>query len=233
VTARTRAAAPPPDTRPRGVLSFDAAWGGVGWSAWVMGADKPLPLAWGFDEPGASAWRDVRLQELLAAVDDEVSDCGFPVVWRVVVERAPWVYGGEKGNQFATGYGLGNIAGRIAAWGLRPTWGYPWFVAVDEWRAWYGLRRVKKEGEAPRKRRRKGDDSPVVPPRKIGRGGYKRAALDLVTAQWPHLLTGLSETDAKGKLEGPAVDVAEGALLGAGALLHLTEAPKGPKGWIR
>lgn len=243
----------PVDTRARGVIAFDAAWGGIGWSAWVPGMAGPVPLAWGHAHPKAVTWRELALLETLEAIDDELADPGQPVVWRVVIEQAPWVFGGERGNQFATGYGLGGVAGRIGQWGLRREWGWPWLVKVDLWRGWYGLRNKKPKADTPRARREKHpyadngagtcgicgglDDEAihaVVPTRKLGRGGYKQAALDEVRARgWGHLLVGLAELNADNKLEGPAVDMAEGALLGAGALVHLADAPKGPKGWTR
>lgn len=199
------------------VISFDASWGGLGWA--LCTANKPV--ASGHAKLGGRAWRMAALREVLAQLEHQVADLaahsapGDPQP-RVVIERAPQVY--SRGNQAATGFGLGEIAGAIELWGCRPTWEYPWLIPPDVWRRYWWAK----------------------PPRRRAR--LKRQAL-LEVQRDPRMAPHIADLAWDGSepqdYEGPAGDVAEAILLGVGAARRIAspltadEAPKGPADWRR
>lgn len=106
------------------------------------------------------------------------------------------------GNQSATCYGLGRLAGALEFWwAANPALAYPWLVDPAHWRKWWKL-----GGR--------------------GRVERKQAAVDLVTTlRWGRLLGDHKWNSASG---GPRADVAEAILLAVGAARNASEAPAGP-----
>jgi len=198
------------------VIGLDAAWGGLGIA--ICTASRPVYVA--HHKPGGKKWRTAALIEILQGLEHHVADLaahsmpGDPLP-RVVYEKAPRVYAG-RGNQSATAYGLGTMAGGIEVWACRRSWAYPWNVTPDVWRRWWWAK----------------------PPK--GRRKLKKAAyLQVINSPWKSLLDGLEIHKVPGDYEGPAVDLAEAILIGMGAARRLAspltanEAPRGPVAWER
>jgi hypothetical protein len=198
------------------VLGMDAAWGGLGWV--LCTSNKPV--AWGHVKLASRAWRMADLRDQLHQIEHHVADLQAhsrpgDAPPRLVIEKPPPVYAG-RGNQAATGIGMGECIGAIELWGCRPVWDYPWLVDPKIWRRWWWSK----------------------PPR--GRRRCKIAAFDEVRrSPWAGLLDGLDRDRKPGDHEGPAVDMAEACLIGMGAarrlgsVLSAGEAPKGPRKWAR
>lgn len=191
------------------ILGHDAGWGGWGWCL----ATERGPWAVGHQAIGGRAWRwsDFRLalQELdqVLAEAQARPELGGPV--RVAVEIAPAVYSGRgrgrRGNQAATGQGMGQIQGGILLWATRPgVMLYPWEIEVAEWRAWWGIRGWKD------------------------RAAYKSAAIKLVgQLGWGARLEPFADPGPEDD-HGARGDVAEAILLTVGAARHPDGAPVGP-----
>lgn len=194
-----------PPKRPTVVLGIDGAWGGLGWAV----ATKAGPRYAGWSNPGAKV---DRLDAIAGIVHESlgharaVAGAIDGTVLRVAVEKPPEVYRG-RGNQFATGYGLGTCAGTLlavagmalqgqrAAGAVKPDRGE--LVPVAEWRAWW---------------------HPLV--HGPGTDAWKATAVAAVrTLGWGHLLpTGDRLTDIARR-----GDVAEAILLAVGRARHARE----------
>lgn len=206
------------------VIGVDAGWGGMGIA--LCTAARPVQV-WPA-ELGRRSWRMAALVELLEEVEAAVCDLQAHAgpndpPPRVVIEHAPPVYAG-RGNQAATGWGMGELAGAIELWGCRRGWAYPWLPSTSAWRSWWWSTLPK------------------------GRAAIKRLAYDTAAVQWGHHLQGLPTdktiTESKRRkvlpYEGLGVDVAEAMLLGVGAarriaspLIPPDEVPAGPASWRR
>lgn len=187
-------------------LALDLAWGGTGWC--LATPDGPVVHGW------ARFRGDHRLDALLDWWRDEVAPAVLEVdlarggddpLIRPCIERPPWVY--SRGNQAATLYGMGTIAGIVTCLAahddrLADVWDLP---SVNEevkvrrkpairhgWRPWWGY----DTGERSR---------------------IKRHAIGLVFAQWPHVFDGLRLDEALEDWDGKCGDVAEAVLQGVGA----------------
>lgn len=189
------------------ILANDASWTGWGWA--LCSTSGPLAVGHVAGLGGAD-WRWDRLAaelgrlelELVEAAASSGPDEPPP---RVVVERAPAVYAG-RGNQAATGLGLGQISGAILLWGTRPgRLAYPWELTPDEWRSWWLARGARRPS---------------------GRAAWKAWAVRLVELMgWSDRLAPWAWTGEDG---GARADVAEAILMGVGAARHATLAPRGP-----
>ena len=204
------------------ILGNDAAWGG--W-AWCLGTVDG-PLAVGHLRLAGRTWRWSALVDVL---EGRVPVHRPGQVWpphrdgqtwpmlldelgiahgRVLVEHAPAVYSGRgrgrPGNQAATGFGLGLLAGPVLTSGCRTQLAYPWEVEPMEWRRWWGI--TGTGGRAPAKAR----------------------AIAIVRAStWGPFL---SPFDDRGEDFGACGDVAEAILMTVGAARHVVDAPAGPRG---
>jgi hypothetical protein len=210
----------------RVTLAFDAAWGGTGWCL----ATEQGPVAVGHVKLSGRAWRWPALLAWLDAViapelvDGELlrGDADPPI--RLVIEEPPAVYSGAErwakakqghlpgakpppaGNQAATCFGLGRLAGALELWWVKehPEKGYPWLVEPREWRTW-----MKVGG--------------------TGRIARKRAAVDTVKLSgWGHHLVPFPWDPDPDKAGGALGDVAEAILLAVGASRNASLAPVGP-----
>lgn len=190
------------------VLASDVAWDGWGWA--VCRREGPL---WTGHVRLAGGWEFWKLRRYLEDVlEAELAEAkalrraGDPPVG-LAIERPPKVY--RRGNQAATGWGLGKIVGPLAVWGTRPEGEelrYPWLLYPKEWRTWHGL--------------------------KGGRDKVKARAVELVHRNgWGEHLAGHGGPvrDPDGKIrQWPEADVAEAILLGVGAARRPGEWPRGP-----
>jgi len=198
------------------VLAFDAAWGGLG--VCLCTANAPIYCA--HHALKGRAWRMAALIPVLRDLELRIADLHVHAhpsdpAPRVLIEKAPQVYAG-RGNQAATAYSLGHLAGALELWACRPTWSYPWAVPSDVWRSWWWKRKPR------------------------GRKKCKIAAYNQVHGSpWRKWIDGLRVHDQPRDYEGPAVDVAEAILIGMGAARRLAsplttgEAPAGPAVWSR
>lgn len=206
------------------ILGNDAAWGGWGWCLASSGG----PIRVGHVKLGGRRWPMAALAAYLRELEDvlvegEILRGADPSPLRVVIEEPPVCYSsGERrgvyppghpkagedipvGNQAATGYGLGRIAGAIELWGCRPHLGYPWLIDPGLWRKWWKLR-----GK--------------------GRVAKKKAAVKLVEMSgYGHLL---APWPWRGDEGGARSDVAEAILLAWGAAKNDEDAPAGPASWL-
>lgn len=202
--------------RPTAVLGIDGAWGGLGWC--VATVDGPRHAGW--SAPGGKVDRIGAMRALIASPLELLARVGAGnVCRRVAIEEPPQVYGG-RGNQFATGFGLGRAVGileLLAADGLeriQPLQGSPALlgggrvddtaldggphraelVPVSEWRAWW---------------------RPMI--YGPGADAWKASAIvAVITLGWGHLLpTGERKTDVARR-----GDVAEAILLAVGRARH-------------
>jgi len=189
------------------VLANDSSWTGWGWAL----CSNAGPIAVGHVQGlGGRAWRWAALRDELERLDLELTEAqallgpGDPLP-RVVVERAPKVYRG-RGNQAATGQGIGQLGGAILLWGTRPgRLAYPWELEPGDWRPWW----LEARGRRPK-----------------GREAWKAWAVRLVeTLGWGDHLAPWPWTGDDG---GARADVAEAVLLGVGAAQHHRLGPVGP-----
>ena len=209
------------------VLAADAAWGGMGLA--LVTEQGPTDTAhvrlsgatWRW--PALGRWLDGDVARIVA--DGELLRGAADPPLRLVVEKPPAVYSGverwnasrqghlpsapagKAGNQSATCYGLGRLAGALEWWWIRehPDLGYPWLVEPREWRTW-----MKVGG--------------------TGRVARKRAAVQLCRlAGWGRFLDPFPWDDAPEHAGGAMGDVAEAVLLGVGAARNATLAPPGPR----
>lgn len=185
------------------VLGCDASWTGWGWA--LAGPEGPVATGH-FPNLGGKAWRWSALNAALDELEPVLIEASLLAGERrpiVAVELAPPVYAG-RGNQAATGQGIGQIIGAIQAWAERhPRLGYPWALPPATWRDWWGLRGCRG-----------------------GRPGYKRAAIATCEARgWRAHLEPFS---ADGEDYGARGDVAEATLLAVGCANHPEAAPRGP-----
>lgn len=194
------------------VLGMDAAWGGLGWCL----ATEQRPVAAGHVVLRGAAWRwPALLRWLDTTIRPEITDGellrgpGDPPL-RLVLEEPPVVYSGASrgpagkpaGNQTATAYGLGRLAGALEFWwAANPELAYPWLVDPGRWRKWW---RLGGRGRVER----------------------KQAAVDMVeTLRWGAYLGYHKWSSASG---GARADVAEAILIAVGAARNASEAPAGP-----
>lgn len=209
------------------ILGNDAAWGGWGWCLATSGG----PVRVGHIKLGGRSWPMASLAAYLRDMEDvlvegQILQGADPRPLRVVIEEPPICYsGGERrgvypeghpkagedipaGNQAATGYGLGRIAGAIELWGCRPHLAYPWLIDPGAWRKWWKGRLRGK-----------------------GRAAKKQAAVALVRSEgWGRFL---APWPWKGDDGGAVADVAEAILLAVGAARNDQDAPAGPASWLR
>lgn len=193
------------------ILGNDAGWGGWGWCL----ATEEGPWAVGHQVLRGRSWRWSDFRQELAKLDDVIAQAkldqpvqlGGPV--RVVVEVAPVVYSGRgrasRGNQAATGQGMGQIQGGILLWGTRPgVMLYPWEVEVSDWRAFWQIKGWKD------------------------RAAYKAAAIWAVRSLgWGARLEPFADPGPKDD-HGARGDVAEAILLSVYAARNPGAAPVGP-----
>lgn len=195
------------------VLAIDPGWGGTGWC--LAAPSGPFTVGHVVLPGKGSRTRYSRLVKWL----DELAALAGPIAAdvrvRVVLEEAPEVYGG-RGNQSATGYGMGTLAGAVLLWATRlalqepESYDWPWPVPVRDWRSWWNI---------------------------MGsRDVSKRAALQTVsTHRWGAFLQpwepSRTETShaAIDRMHARRGDVAEAMLLGVGAAMRPELAPKGPR----
>lgn len=189
------------------VIAHDASWKSWGWAL----CDPDGPIRSGVIPGLASkAWRWDGLAARLQGLDAELAELEAtlppdePPI-RVVVERAPPVYAG-RGNQAATGLGMGQITGAILLWGTRPgRLAYPWEVTPGDWRAWW----IDPGERKPR-----------------GRNAWKAWAVAKVER---HGWDGhLGPYPWEGEDGGARGDLAEAILIGVGAARHHQDGPRGP-----
>lgn len=188
-------------------LAHDSSWSGWGW---CLATDRGPVAAGHVPRLGDRAWRWAGLVDELERLDQELTEAQALLgpadpLPRVVVERAPPVYRG-RGNQAATGQGIGQLGGAILLWGTRPgRLAYPWELEPGDWRPWWLDRRAR---------------------RPKGREAWKRWACDTVKVLgWGHHLAPWPWSGDDG---GPRADVAEAILLGVGAARNHRQGPKGP-----
>lgn len=195
------------------VLANDCAWDGWGWAVC-----RPSGPIWTGHVRLAGGWEFWKLRrylvdvlELELAEAQNLRSAGSPPVG-LAIEKPPNVY--RRGNQAATGWGLGKIVGPLAVWGTRPegeVLRYPWLLGPREWRAFWGL--------------------------KGNRDTVKQRAIDLVRRKgWgSHLDAYEGPIRAKsGKSKGqikqwPQGDVAEAILIGVGTAQRAGDWPRGPQ----
>jgi hypothetical protein len=182
------------------ILALDAAWSGCGWAL----VDDRTVIDVGHVALGGRTWRWAALRDWLEADYEPLLQELALRGGRVVVEEPPPVYSGakRKGNQAATGYGIGTLTGPLLLHACRDDLDYPWTVTPDVWRAWWNL---KGKGRTEKKR------VAIAMCRQLGHG--------LLLVPFPEI----------GEDLAPRSDVAEAILIGLGACRHLNEAPKGPK----
>ena len=199
------------------ILGNDLAWGGWGWCL----ATEAGPLSTGHVALGGRDWRwPAVLHHLDTVIASELTDAGLQrgrddPPPRVVIEEPPMVYSGadrrggkgqRAGNQAATGYGLGQLAGAVQLWScMRPGLAYPWLVEPSAWRGWMG---IGGKGRQERKERARAA---------VRLWGWGR---HLEPFPWD------PRPDAGGGAQG---DVAEAILLAVGAARNAHLAPKGPQ----
>jgi hypothetical protein len=195
------------------IVGIDGGWKGTGWAI----ANQAGPIEAGWIELDRS-WRKALLRDFLAALLSRAEHHQAQIPQpapppRLVVEKPPMVYSG-RGNQAATGFGIGDLVGACELAGIRPGWAYPWTVPVgptpapdnakkrQAWRQWWGIAAK-------------------------GRGSFKQHAYLYVRATWPSAIAPFNREP----LDGPRGDVAEAILLAVGAAKHSADAPKGPRSW--
>ena len=125
-------------------LSLDAAWGSLGWA--IVTKDGPLEA--GHAAPQGT-WRWSRADRLLAELEGraEAHALRLDLPIRLVVERPPEHYRhGMRSNDRVTLRALAELTGACALRGVaRPGWDYPWEPEPEEWRAWWGLQRARRD----------------------------------------------------------------------------------------
>lgn len=189
------------------ICGIDSSWGGLGWAL----ATKSEVCDVGHVILGTKTWRWTALRDWLETEFAEIvvellAQPAPPQPPRVVLEVPPAVYSGAsrgtRGNQAATGHGLGTINGPILVESVRHrALAYPWEVTPDTWRAWWG---VTGKGRLAKKR------MAISIVRGLGHGRHLE--------RFPETTEDLA----------PRADVAEAILIAMGAARNIAGAPKGP-----
>lgn len=118
------------------VLALDPAWGGTGWA--LCNAERPI--RYGRAVPSGH-WRWSRMDVLCSELRDLLDEPA-----RMVIEIPPNKHQGVRGRaNRKTLRGLSMCVGAlIGALGPHCT-GYPWELQPQEWRAWWGLQRGRRD----------------------------------------------------------------------------------------
>lgn len=177
------------------ILANDTSWKGWGWCL----ASKNGPLQVGHFKT-KSTWKWSKLRINLQELDGILKNHSEHTI-RVATEKPLFVY--SRGNQAATGFGIGQLSGPVMLWGTRPgELLYPWEISVDDWRGWwYSGKNLKRDV-------------------------WKLWAIRMVsTMGWARFLDDFDYEQDGG---GPKGDVAEAILMGVGAAMRPKLAPKGP-----